>query len=119
MEQHNRRNIQRCHLLWRSVYGYGLGLSSSFSQAQALPIRHYVNETLSVYVDDNWKVTPRLSLQLGLRYDALPHAWERGNNVSNFDPNLYLSSQAPSYIASNTPAPSPVRWTRPGRALPR
>ena len=80
-----------------------LGLSSSFSQAQDLPIRHYVNETVSAYVDDNWKVTPTLSLQLGLRYDALPHAWERGNNISNFDPNLYLSSQAPSYIASSTP----------------
>ena len=35
---------------------------------------------------DNWHVTPRLSLQLGLRYDALPHAWERSNAVANFDP---------------------------------
>lgn len=80
-----------------------LGLSSSFSQAQDLPIRHYVNETVSAYLEDNWKITPTLSLQLGLRYDALPHAWERGNNVSNFDPNAYLSSQAPSYIATSTP----------------
>ena len=39
---------------------------------------------------------------MGLRYDALPHAWERGNNVSNFDPNAYLSSQAPRYIQSST-----------------
>ena len=52
---------------------------------------------------DNWKVTPRLSFQLGLRYDALPHAWERNNDISNFDPNLYIPSQAPSYIASSTP----------------
>lgn len=80
-----------------------LGLSGSFSQAQALPVRHYVNETPSAYIEDSWKVTQSLSLQLGLRYDALPHAWERGNNVSNFDPNLYLSSQAPSYVASTTP----------------
>ena len=80
-----------------------LGLSGSFSQAQALPIRHYVNETPSAYIEDNWKVTQNLSLQLGLRYDALPHAWERGNNVSNFDPNLYLSSQAPAYVATSTP----------------
>jgi hypothetical protein len=46
---------------------------------------------------DNWHVTPRLSLQLGLRYDALPHAWERSNAVSNFDPGLYLSSQSPLF----------------------
>jgi outer membrane receptor for ferrienterochelin and colicin len=73
-----------------------LGIAGSFSQAQDLPVRHYVNETTSAYANDNWKVTPRLSLQLGLRYDALPHAWERGNYVSNFDPNRYLSGQAPS-----------------------
>ena len=72
-----------------------LGLAGSFSQAQALPVRHYVNQTTSFYAMDNWKVTPRLSLQLGLRYDALPHAWERSNNLSNFDPNAYLSEPGP------------------------
>ncbi|HWA94593.1 MAG TPA: TonB-dependent receptor [Terracidiphilus sp.] len=72
-----------------------LGLTSSYQQFSASPIRHYVNQTPSVYAMDNWHVTPRLSLQLGLRYDALPHAWERGNYVSNFDSSLYLSSQEP------------------------
>jgi hypothetical protein len=71
-----------------------LGISSSYDQYQALPIRHYVNQTTSVYAMDNWKVTPRLSLQLGFRYDALPHAWERNNQLSNFDPTLYIPSAA-------------------------
>ena len=79
-----------------------LGLAGSYSQAQALPVRHYVNQTTSVYADDNWKITPHLSLQLGLRYDALPHAWERGNNLSNFDPGAYLPGQAPAYVQSST-----------------
>jgi outer membrane receptor for ferrienterochelin and colicin len=68
----------------------------NYDQTQALPIRHYVNNTTSVYAMDNWKVTPRLSLQLGLRYDALPHAWERNNQVANFNPALYIPSQAAS-----------------------
>ena len=55
-----------------------------------------MNQTPSAYAMDNWHVTPRLSLQLGLRYDALPHAWERGNEVSNFNPSLYYSSQQPN-----------------------
>jgi len=67
-----------------------LGLASSYDQHQALPVRHYVNQTTSVYAMDNWKVTPRLSLQLGLRYDALPHAWERSNQIANFDPGQYV-----------------------------
>ena len=71
-----------------------MGLTSSYRQFQAVPIRHYVNQTPSVYAMDNWHVTPRLSLQLGLRYDALPHAWERSNDVANFDPATYIASSA-------------------------
>jgi hypothetical protein len=74
-----------------------MGLASSYNQFQATPIRHYVNQTPSVYVLDNWHVTPRLSLQLGLRYDALPHAWERSNQVANFNPGAYLPSSAPTF----------------------
>jgi hypothetical protein len=83
-----------------------MGLSSSYSQVQVAPIRHYVNQTPSAYVMDNWHVTPRLSLQLGLRYDALPHAWERGNYVSNFDPSSYLSSQSPVWNADGSLNPN-------------
>ncbi len=86
-----------------------LGLSSQYDQAQALPVRHYVNNTTSVYAMDNWKVTPRLSLQLGIRYDALPHAWERNNQIANFNPTLFVPSQAATFnytsgqIAANSP----------------
>jgi len=72
-----------------------MGLSTSYNQFSAAPIRHYVNQTPSAYIMDNWHVTPRLSLQLGLRYDALPHAWERDNDVANFDPSLYLATETP------------------------
>jgi len=72
-----------------------LGLVSSYSEAQAAPIRHYINHTPSAYAMDTWHVTQRLSLQLGLRYDALPHAYETSNAIGNFNPNHYLTSQAP------------------------
>jgi hypothetical protein len=83
-----------------------IGLSSSYSQYQATPIRHYVNQTPSVYAMDNWHVTPRLTLQLGLRYDALPHAWERSNAVANFDPALYLSSETPQWNSDGSLNPN-------------
>jgi hypothetical protein len=79
-----------------------LGVPTSYGQFQATPIRHYVNQTPSAYVMDNWHVTPRMSLQLGLRYDALPHAWERSNDVANFDPANYISSAKPNWIPGNT-----------------
>jgi hypothetical protein len=83
-----------------------LGLPSGYSESQAAPIRHYVNQTPSVYAMDTWKVTPRLSLQLGLRYDALPFAWERSNQVANFNPATYLSSQAPTFLSSGAMDPA-------------
>jgi hypothetical protein len=83
-----------------------LGLANGYNQVQVAPIRHYVNQTPSAYIMDNWHVTPRLSLQLGLRYDALPHAWERGNYVSNFEESLYLSSQLPVWKADNSMDPN-------------
>lgn len=71
-----------------------IGLVGSYQQQRGQPIRHYVNQTPSVYVMDNWHVTPRLTLQLGLRYDALPQAWERQNLIANFNPAHYQPNQA-------------------------
>ncbi|MFZ1015862.1 MAG: TonB-dependent receptor, partial [Terracidiphilus sp.] len=79
-----------------------LGMAAGYDQQASAPINHYVNQTPSAYVMDNWHVTPRLSLQLGIRYDALPHAWERNNQVSNFDPNSYTDSATPFWKADGS-----------------
>jgi hypothetical protein len=41
------------------------------------------------YVNDTWKIHPRVTLTLGLRYSQFPTAWEQDNRISNFFPNLY------------------------------
>ncbi|AXC14342.1 Oar protein [Acidisarcina polymorpha] len=97
-----------------SAVDFILGLSNTYDQAQALPIRHYVNQTTSAYVMDNWRVTPRLTLQLGVRYDALPHAYERQNNLSNFDPATYIPTLIPSaniFLGNNTNQLNPAALT--------
>jgi hypothetical protein len=75
-----------------------LGIPGSYSQNQAAPIRHYVNQTNSIYAMDNWHFSPRLTLQLGLRYDALPHAWERQNLVGDFQQQMYNTNPAAAPI---------------------
>jgi hypothetical protein len=72
-----------------SYLDFLLGLATNFSQANANPINHYVNSTISVYAEDNWHVNNRLSVQYGFRYDMMPHTWERNNQVSNFNPAHY------------------------------
>ncbi|HZL25170.1 MAG TPA: TonB-dependent receptor [Acidobacteriaceae bacterium] len=43
---------------------------------------------ISPYVQDNWKVSSRLTLDLGLRYDFFPSMTEVHNNASFFNPTL-------------------------------
>jgi hypothetical protein len=83
-----------------SYLDFLLGLSTQYSQPNSDPIFHYVNNTVSAYAEDNWHVSTRLSLQYGLRYDALPHVWERNNQISNFVPAHYQAALAPVFQAS-------------------
>ena len=41
------------------------------------------------YVNDTWKLHPRVTLTMGLRYSVFPPAWEKDNRISNFIPSLY------------------------------
>ncbi len=41
------------------------------------------------YANDTWKVHPRVSLTMGIRYSTFPPAWEKDNRISNFFPALY------------------------------
>ncbi len=78
-----------------SYLDFLLGLSTGYSQLQTQDIRHYVNQTISAFAMDNWHVNNRLSLQYGVRYDVMPHAWERNNRVASFDPSQYQAGLAP------------------------
>jgi hypothetical protein len=67
-----------------SYINFLLGDTSSFTQLQYLAGKHWVNNNYGFYGNDNWHVTPRLTLNLGLRYDGMPHAFERYDLFSNF-----------------------------------
>ena len=72
-----------------SYVNFLLGDADSFTQLQFLAGKHWVNNNYGVYGNDNWRIAPRLTLNLGLRYDGLPHAFERYNLFSNFVPSQY------------------------------
>ncbi len=77
-----------------SYLNYVLGDASSFTQLQALNGLHWVNNTYSGYAQDNWKVTRKLTLNLGIRYDGLPHNYERFNEFANFVPADFSAANA-------------------------
>jgi Carboxypeptidase regulatory-like domain len=66
-----------------------LGLADNFKQLQIIDMFHWINNTYSFYGMDNWHATTRLTLNLGLRYDALPHVYNKENMTANFVPSLF------------------------------
>ncbi len=49
------------------------------------PRLDYANENFSFFVNDDWKVHPRLSLNLGLRYEVSTVSREKNGLLQNFD----------------------------------
>ncbi len=89
-----------------SYVNYLLGFASSYSQLEYLAGKHWVNNNYSGYFNDDWHVSPRLVLNLGLRYDGLPHAFERYDKFANFVPALYDPSQGNPVNADGTLKPA-------------
>jgi len=75
-----------------SYVNFLLGDAASFTQLDFLDGKHWVTNNYGMYVMDNWKVMPKLTLNLGLRYDIMPHAFERANQFANFVASDYNSS---------------------------
>jgi len=89
-----------------SYVNFLLGFAGTYQQLQTQRTGHYVNNTYSFYGMDDWHVTPRLTLNLGLRYDALPHVFDKNNQLGNFDPASYNASNAQTPNASDTLNPA-------------
>jgi hypothetical protein len=80
-----------------------LGFASSYQQLQNQRTGHYLNNTYSFYANDDWHATPRLTLNLGFRYDFLPHVYDKFDQLGNFNPA--------AYSASNAQSPNPATGT--------
>ncbi len=48
------------------------------------------------YVADNWKITPRLTLDAGVRWSFLYAPFQPNNQITNFQPNLYNPALPPT-----------------------
>ena len=64
--------------------------------AVAIASANYQRNTLAAFVDDTYRITPQLTLSLGLRYELTP-PWvdQLGNDFTVALPALYFGPQAP------------------------
>jgi hypothetical protein len=68
---------------------YLLGYAINYNEAAVQGTGHWNSVSFALYFQDNYRVTNRLTLNLGLRWDGIPHTYEANNQMSNFYPNLY------------------------------
>ncbi|AFL90113.1 TonB-dependent receptor family protein [Terriglobus roseus DSM 18391] len=79
-----------------------LGNFQSYSENSADPVGHFRFNQIEGYVQDQWRVTRRLSLDLGMRYQWLQPFYAQGNNLTNFDPAAYNAANAVSVTAGGS-----------------
>ena len=72
-----------------------LGYFDTFSQANNWPIGSYLFWSVEWYLQDNWRVTKRLSLDYGLRFYHVPATADLAHTVATFDPRYFDPAQAP------------------------
>ena len=73
-----------------------LGNFRNYTEASGDPIGFFRFTQMEAFVQDSWKVTKKLSLDLGIRYQYLPPMYTQANNMANFVPSLYDPAQAVS-----------------------
>ena len=81
-----------------------LGDSANFSQGELQDFVSIAFNTFSSYALDNWRASKRLTLNLGLRWEGLPHAYDTNNRASNFYPDLYNPAEAAQFTSPTSGA---------------
>jgi len=74
-----------------------LGTAKGYNELAVQDSGKWNNVSWAAYVQDNWRVNRRLTLNLGLRWDGVPHTYEANNRMGNFYPSLYNSANAATF----------------------
>jgi len=94
-----------------------LGTAKSYNELAVQDRGFWNNVSWAAYVQDNWRTSRKLTLNLGLRWDGIPHTYEANNRMGNFYPSLYNPAlaaivQSDGTISPNSPglgsSPNPI-----------
>ena len=103
-----------------------LGIPYTATRDPGTPFHNNISKNLGTYIQDDWKVTPKLTINMGLRWEVDFPVEERSNKIASWNPttNLLMDEQGYLWSVSNgqlasTPDPSikgvapySTDWTR-------
>ena len=89
-----------------------LGNIKTYTESQRV-VGYKTSKSLEAFVQDNWRVTRRLTLDLGVRFSHLPAMQDTSGNMTMFLPSTYNAGQAerifyPFCSVSTATAPCPT-----------
>jgi hypothetical protein len=80
-----------------------LGDGFNYTEASLPPNGYFFANTYEMYVADDWKIRPNLTVNLGLRWNIMagaPQGYEKYNTISDFSPQLFDAAKAPTLLAN-------------------
>lgn len=72
-----------------------LGRAFSYTELSEQYMPKYLTRRGLLWINETWRVTSKFTLNLGLQWAALPHAYEEKDRVSSFYPERYDPARAP------------------------
>ncbi|MEP7097847.1 MAG: carboxypeptidase regulatory-like domain-containing protein [Dokdonella sp.] len=76
-----------------------IGTFNSYTESTSRPDANYIFWNVEWYLQDTWKVTPRLTLDLGVRFYHQPPEFDGLGHLVAFVPGLFDPKKAPALYA--------------------
>ncbi|HXN46619.1 MAG TPA: TonB-dependent receptor [Bryobacteraceae bacterium] len=83
-----------------------LGYAATYNELAVQDSGNWHSQTYALYGQDDWRATNRLTLNLGLRWEGIPHTYELNNRMSNFYPQLYNQANAAILLPNGNVSPN-------------
>lgn len=90
----NFNTAQNTNTTGNAVADMLLGNFRRYEEAESDPVGFFRYTQFEAFAVDQWKLTSKLNIELGVRYQYALPIYTQANNIANFDPSLYNPAQA-------------------------
>jgi hypothetical protein len=111
-------NNRRGQIIFPNFNNFLLGLANNSTIGDGLAARTIRTSDHSLFYQDDWRFSPRLTVNLGLRYELDLPPYEKDGALSTFDPSLYQPRMAVD-AGGNPIGPPSGGFVQPGNVIPQ